>query len=297
MDKTTFRPRRSVLYMPGANERALDKAKSIPADALIFDLEDAVAPDAKTTARANVTSAVRSKSYGGREIIVRVNALDTPWGEDDLAAVVEAGPDVVLAPKVSRPDDVRELESRLTGYAAGEELSLWVMIETPLAILDVHAIAREAASTRLTGFVLGTNDLAKDLRAVMTEDRMAFLPALGLTLAAARAYGLVAIDGVYNDIKNNAGFERECVHGQALGFDGKTLIHPTQVETCNRVFSPAPEEIEHSRAVIAAFADPQNAGQGVIKVNGKMTEILHLENAKRIVSMADAIAGRMQSEA
>ena len=297
MDKTTFQPRRSVLYMPGANERALEKAKSIPADALIFDLEDAVAPEAKTTARVNVTNAVRSKSYGGREVIVRVNALDTPWGEDDLAAVIEAGPDVVLAPKVSSPDDVRELEARLTGLGAGEDLQLWVMIETPLAILNVHEIAKAAVSTHLAGFVLGTNDLAKDLRAVMTEDRTAFLTALSLTLAAARAYGLVAIDGVYNDIKNEAGFLRECVHGQTLGFDGKTLIHPKQVETCNRIFSPAPEEIEHSRAIIAAFADPQNAGQGVIKVNGKMTEILHLENAKRIVSMADAIAGRTQSEA
>ena len=279
-----------MLYMPGSNERALEKAKSVPADGLILDLEDAVAPDAKEEARARVIQAVRDGGYGRREIIVRINALETPWGADDLTAAVQATPDVVLAPKVSRREHVLELDEQLTAAGAAQTLQLWVMVETPLSILNIHEIAQTSETTRLSGFVLGTNDLAKDLRAIMTSDRAAFLPSLSAALTAARAYGLVALDGVYNDIKNEDGFERECRQGRTLGFDGKTLIHPAQLAICNAVFSPSPEEIEHARAVIAAFAAPENAGQGVLKVDGKMTEILHLENAKRIVAMADLIA-------
>ena len=290
MTASVHRPRRSCLYMPGANERALEKAKSLQADTLILDLEDAVAPDAKPDARAAVVAAVKAGGYGHREIVIRINGLDTEWGADDLKAAAAAGADAVLAPKVTTGDDIRTLDAALSEAGAPVDLDLWVMIEMPLAILNISEIAAAANGTRLTTFVMGTNDLAKETRARMTPDRLAFQASLSLSVLAARAHGLVAIDGVFNNIKDEDGLVAECEQGCDLGFDGKTLIHPSQLETANRVFAPSPADVEQAQAVIAAFADPENAGKGVLKVNGKMTELLHLEEARRTVDMADAIA-------
>lgn len=290
MSQTTApRPRRSCLYMPGANTRALEKAKSLSADTLILDLEDAVSPDAKADARAAVVDAVKSGGYGAREVIVRVNGLDTEWGSEDLQAVVRAGPDGVLAPKVTSGADINQIDKALSDAGASQDIALWVMIEMPKAILNIQEIAETAARTRLTTFVMGTNDLAKEYRAIATPDRLAFQAAFGATLAAARAYGLVAIDGVFNDIKNEAGLEAECEQGRVLGFDGKTLIHPSQLKTANDVFAPTSDDVAQARDVIAAFSNPENAGKGVLKVNGKMTELLHLEEAQRTVALHNAI--------
>jgi citrate lyase subunit beta/citryl-CoA lyase len=286
---TAHRPRRSCLYMPGANARALEKAREIPADTLILDLEDAVAPEAKGEAREAIKAALAAGGYGPRELVVRMNGLDTEWGHADLEMAVKSGAHAVLAPKVQSARDIERLDAALKKAGAGEDFSLWVMIEMPLAILNIHEIAAAAIGSHLTTFVMGTNDLAKEYRARMTPDRTAFQTALQLSMAAARAYGLTAIDGVYNDIKNETGFAAECEQGRDLGFDGKTLIHPSQVEVCNRVFAPSPADVEQARAVIAAFADPANAGKGVLKVNGKMTELLHLDEAKRTVAMDQAI--------
>ncbi|GAM96765.1 L-malyl-CoA/beta-methylmalyl-CoA lyase [alpha proteobacterium U9-1i] len=286
----SIRPRRSCLYMPGANPKALEKAKTLPADVLLLDLEDSVAPEAKQSARAQVASAVLAGGYGRREIIVRVNGLTTPWGRDDLAAIAPSNPDGVLVPKVSSGDEIIEIDDAMTqaGYPAAA--ALWVMIETPRAILNIAEIAAAARATRLSCFVMGTNDLAKETRARIAPGRAAFHAALGLTLTAARAEGIVAIDGVFNDIPNMEGFEAECRQGLEFGFDGKTLIHPTQIDLCNAVFAPTTDEIARARAVIDAFALPENAGKGVIKVDGKMTELLHLEEATRVVAVAEAIA-------
>ena len=286
---TQHRPRRSCLYMPGANTRALEKARDLPADTLILDLEDAVAPDAKEEARSAVLAAVKAGGYGKREIVIRMNGLDTPWGHDDLKAIAASGAHAVLAPKVTGPRDIERLNTLLREGGAPDTMALWVMIETPLAILSIKDIAAASIGTHLTTFVMGTNDLAKEYRARMTPDRLAFQTALQLTVAAARAYGLTAIDGVYNDIKNESGFRDECEQGRDLGFDGKTLIHPSQLEEANRIFAPSPHDIEQAKAVIEAFADPANAGKGVLKVNGKMTELLHLEEARRVVEMDEAI--------
>ena len=290
MTSTSHRPRRSCLYMPGANTRALEKARGLRADTLILDLEDAVAPDAKDEARATIAAAVTEGGYGAREIVVRMNGLDTDWGRDDLKMAVEVGAHALLAPKVESAADIKRLNEALDAAGAPSGMALWVMIEMPLAILNIKEIAAAAADTRLTTFVMGTNDLAKEYRARMTPDRLAFQTALQLSVAAARAYGVNAIDGVYNDIKNEDGFIAECEQGRDLGFDGKTLIHPSQLETANRVFAPSPHDVEQAHAVIAAFADPENAGKGVLKVNGKMTELLHLEEARRTVEMNEAIA-------
>lgn len=286
---TPHRPRRSCLYMPGANTRALEKARDIPADTLILDLEDAVAPEAKEEARAAILAAVSQGGYGKREIVIRMNGLDTPWGHEDLRAIATSGAHAVLAPKVTGHRDIECLSQLLKEAGAPDTMALWVMIETPLAILNIQEIAAARKSTQLTTFVMGTNDLAKEYRARMTADRLAFQTALQLTIAAARAYGLTAIDGVYNDIKNESGFRDECEQGRDLGFDGKTLIHPSQVDEANRIFAPSPHDVEQAKAVIEAFADPANAGKGVLKVNGKMTELLHLEEARRVVEMDEAI--------
>lgn len=285
------RPRRSCLYMPGANAKALEKAKTLPADVLLLDLEDSVAPDAKAEARAQVAAAVKEKGYGRREVIVRINALSTPWGRDDIAAVGAAQPDGLLAPKVESAAQVRELNAAMSaaGFSAGA--TLWVMIETPRAILDIAEIAAAAQGTRLAVFVLGLNDLAKETRARAGVTRAPFFAALSLAVTAARAHGLTAIDGVYNDIADAAGFEAECRQGLDFGFDGKTLIHPSQIDTANTVFAPTEEELARAHAVIAAFALPENAGKGVLKVDGRMTELLHLEEAKRVVAVAEAIEG------
>lgn len=289
VSKSNQRPRRSCLYMPGANERALEKAKSIAADTLLLDLEDAVAPEAKLEARARVCEAVQKGGYGKREVIIRMNGLDTEWGEDDLAAIVAAKSDGILAPKVSSAQEVQTLNDALSQCGASDTFALWVMIETPLSILNLKEIAACAENTRLTAFVMGTNDLAKDMRALMTPSRLAFQAQLNLAVTAARAFGLVVIDGVFNDIKNAEGLEAECLQGREMGFDGKTLIHPAQVDVCNSVFSPSEADLEQARAVIAAFAAPENAGKGVLKVNGKMTEILHLVEAERLIEVEKAI--------
>lgn len=285
----THRPRRSCLYMPGANAKALEKAKTLPADVLIFDLEDAVAPEAKADARAAVAAALAGGGYGAREIVVRVNGLTTTWAKDDIAAAVAMRPHAVLVPKINTAADVRAADAALSAAGAGADLALWAMIESPRAILEINAIAAAAQETRLSCFVMGTNDLAKDMRCQQTPDRAPFLTALSMSVMAARAYDLTVIDGVYNDIPNTEGFTAICQQGVALGFDGKTLIHPSQVEACNAIFAPPAEEVAYARAVIAAFADPANAGKGVLKVDGKMTELLHLEIAKRTVAVAEAI--------
>jgi citrate lyase subunit beta/citryl-CoA lyase len=279
----TARPRRSVLYMPGSNARALEKARSIAADALILDLEDAVAPDAKDIARSQVCEAVAARGFGMREVIVRVNALSTPWGEADLAAAITAQPDAILVPKVSAAHDLQRVEQRMG--ASG--IALWAMIETPLAILNIAALA--GAGGRLACFVMGTNDLVKELRAQHTPDRANLSAALGLSVAAARAHGLAAIDGVFNDIQDADGFALHCRQARSFGFDGKTLIHPSQVEPCNAIFAPSADEVAAARQVIAAFDLPENKGKGAIKLDGRMVELLHAEIARRTVALADAI--------
>ena len=284
-----FRPRRSCLYVPGANARAMEKAKSLPADAVILDLEDAVAPDEKAGARDAVLDAVDDRAYGAREVVIRVNALETEWGRDDLNMAVSAGVDAVLVPKITRGKDVRAINRFLNDAGASPELGLWVMIETPLAVLNIKKIAKASAKTRLSGFVMGTNDLAKELDAEPTPDRLAFLFSLSAALAAARAYGLAVIDGVYNDINNDAGLLAECRQGRVLGFDGKSLIHPAQIETANRAFSPSEAELSHARDVVEAFARPENRGKGVISLKGQMVELLHLQQAERVIAIDDAI--------
>lgn len=284
-----YRPKRSILYMPGSNERVLAKAPMIAADAVIFDLEDAVAPDAKLRAREQACTAVSASRENAEKFIIRINALDTEWGEEDLAASVAAKPGGILAPKVSTASDIHTLGERLLACGAHSSLMLWVMIETPLALLNLKEIAAAAAQTPLAGFVMGTNDLAKELRAKATLGREAFVTALATTVAAARAYGLYAIDGVFNDINDDDGFRTECVQGRTLGFDGKTLIHPSQIDTCNEIFSPSANEISHARDVIKAFELPENKNKGVIKVNGKMTERLHLEQANRVSAIAESL--------
>lgn len=282
---TAIRPRRSVLYMPGSNARALEKARDLPADALILDLEDAVAPDAKDLARQQVCDAVKARGFGKREIIIRINGLTTPWGADDLKAAVEANPDAILVPKISKPQDLHEIDARI---GKDSKVRVWAMVETPLAILNIQAVA--SAGGRLSCFVMGTNDLIKEVRGLHTPDRLNLSAALGLSVLAARANGLAVIDGVYNDIQNAEGFADICRQGRAFGFDGKTLIHPTQVETCNDIFAPSASEVEAARKVIAAFELPENKGKGAIKVDGRMVELLHAEIARQTVALADAIA-------
>ena len=285
------RPRRSVLYMPGSNARALEKAKTIPADAFIFDLEDAVAPDAKLLAREQVCAAVKSGGYGGREIVIRVNALETPWGIDDLLAACAAEPDAILVPKVVHPGDIISTANILQGVHAAEKIRLWAMMETPMAILNARTIAATAvyAENRLCCLVMGTNDLIKESRARALHDRFAVVPWLAMTLVAARAYRLDIIDGVYNDFRDELGLREECERGRTLGMDGKTLIHPDQVWPCNEIFSPTREEVEWSRKVIDAFGQKENEKKGVIVVEGRMVERLHFGMAQRTVAIAEQI--------
>ena len=285
------RPRRSVLYMPGSNDRALEKAKTIPADALILDLEDAVAPDAKTEAREKVCAAVKAGGYGKRELIIRVNALETPWGADDLKAASQAGPDAILVPKVGRPGDIISAAKVVTAADAPDKTMLWAMMETPMSILNVREIAMAGIERehRLTCLVMGTNDLIKESHARAYEDRFAVVPWLSMTIVAARAYGLDVLDGVYNEFRDMEGLRRECEHGRTLGMDGKTLIHPAQVEITNEIFSPSEDEVTWSRKIIAAFTQPENAAKGVITVDGKMVERLHLQMSERTVAIAEAI--------
>lgn len=286
-----IRPRRSVLYMPGANDRALEKAKALPADAVILDLEDSVAPEAKVEARARVCAAVKEGGYGRRELVIRTNALETIWGTADLLAAAEAAPDAILIPKVAHPGDIISSAKILKSVNAAEKTRLWAMMETPQAILNAREIAAVAMDpeNRLECLVMGTNDLLKESRARALDNRFAIVPWLALTIVAARAYGLDIIDGVYNDFRDEGGFRSECEHGRTLGMDGKTLIHPSQVGPCNDVFTPTEDEIAWARKIIDAFSQPVNAHKGVITVEGKMVERLHLVMARRTAAIAHAV--------
>jgi citrate lyase subunit beta/citryl-CoA lyase len=283
-----LRPRRSVLYMPAANERALEKAKAIPADALIFDLEDAVAPDAKAEARERACAMFAGGGYGSREIAIRANGIGTPWHDDDLAAIAQAGPDAVLVPKVNSAAEVHGIEAALERHGAPDRTRIWAMLETPVAMLHAEEICR--ASERLAVLVMGTNDLAKELHAQRVPSRDPLLGGLYLSLLAARAADKVIIDGVFNDIKDEDGFLAECRQGRQMGMDGKTLIHPSQVEPCNAAFSPEPDEVELAGRIIAAFEEAEREGRGVVTVDGRMIENLHVDEARRVLAIQEAIA-------
>ena len=284
---STYRPRRSVLYMPAANERALEKAKDIQADALIFDLEDAVAPDSKEIAREQACAAAASSEYGNRELTIRCNGLDTPWGKDDLLAAAAAGPAAVVIPKVDGSSYLDEISELLNQGGAPSSTQIWAMVETPIGILHVEEIARHE---RTSVMVMGTNDMAKELRASITADRQALLPYLAMCLLSARAAGVAILDGVHNDIKDESGFKDVCVQGAEMGFDGKTLIHPNQVAPTNEIFSPSLDELDFHRRIIEEFEAAEKDGRGVLTVDGKMIENLHVDEARRALAVADAIA-------
>ena len=284
---TTARPRRSVLYMPGSNARALEKARGLAADGLILDLEDAVAPDAKDEARRLVIEAVKAGGYGQRELLIRINGLATPWFYADVAAAAGSGAHGILIPKVESADAVRLVEAIMVAAGAPADMAIWCMMETPKGMLRAEEIA--TASPRMAGFVMGTSDLAKDLHCAHTRDRLPMITALGLCLLAARAYGLAAIDGVYLDLNDDEGFDYSCRQGLELGFDGKTLIHPKTIDAANRVFAPSEAEVAWSEKIIAAHAEATAAGKGVVVVDGKLIENLHVENARRITALASRI--------
>lgn len=284
------RPRRSALYLPASNAKALAKARSLPADVVILDLEDAVAPEMKDEARAAAVAAAYEGGFGQRELVIRANGLDTPWGAADLAAIAGSGADAVLVPKISSPADIHACEAALAAAPAG--LQLWAMIETCGAVGQLFEIAALARSTRLSLWVMGLNDLAKEMRARLTPERTAFLPILTQAVCAGRAHGITLLDGVCNEFRDLAQFRAEAEQGLLFGFDGKTVIHPDQIAPCNAVYSPSAEERAWAESVIAAFALPENAGKGAIKVDGKMTELLHLEQARRVVAVAEQIAAR-----
>ena len=290
----TFQPTRSALYLPGSNARALEKAKTLPADIVILDLEDAVAPDQKAEARARIATAVSAGGFGHAQVVIRINALDTPWGADDIAAAASAAPDAVLLPKPDGAADIERATDAMRRAGAPDRTRLWAMVETPLAVLDIRNLAGAArhAGSRLDCLVLGTNDLVKETRAELDADRTAALFWLSASVAAARAFGLTVLDGVYNNFKDLDGLGRECRHGRMLGFDGKTLIHPDQIALANRIFAPAADEVVLARKIIAAFGEPQNRGKGVITLDGRMVELLHADMARRTVAIADAIATR-----
>jgi len=289
----SVRPRRSVLYMPGSNERALEKAKTLAADTLILDLEDAVAPDAKATARAHVVSAVHAGGYGKRELIIRVNGLGTAWGKDDIMAAAGSGADGILLPKVEAAADIHSALGHMDGAGAPSAMALWCMMETPQAVLRADEIA--AASDRIACFVMGTNDLVKDMRAQHTPMRLPMITALGLCMLAARAHDIAILDGVYNEFKDIDGFTAACRQGLEMGFDGKTLIHPGQVSPCNAVFSPSEEQVAFARKIADAFAEAEAAGKAVVVVDGRMIENLHVEQGRRLLAMAEAIADQAEA--
>ena len=284
----TPRPRRSALYMPGANTRALEKSRGLPADVLILDLEDAVAPDAKAQARANIAAALGQGGYGKREMVMRVNGLATPWGHADLAAAAAMPLDAVLLPKVESADAVRQAEAVLAAAGAPAAMAVWCMMETPLGMLHAEEIA--AATPRVACLVMGTSDLAKDLHARHTRDRLPMLTSLGLCLLAARAYRLAILDGVHLDLADDQGFADSCAQGRELGFDGKTLIHPKTLDVANAAFAPAADEVAWSRRIIAAHAEAEASGKGIVLVDGKLIENLHVEDARRTVTLAEQIA-------
>jgi citrate lyase subunit beta / citryl-CoA lyase len=286
------RPRRSVLYMPGSNPRAIAKARDLAADSIVLDLEDSVAPEAKVMAREQVAAAVRERGFGRREVIIRINGVESPWGRDDLAAAAAAGPDAILLPKIDGPGSVMQVARQLREAGAPDQIRLWAMMETPMAILHAGSIAAVAADpgSRLEVLVMGLNDLAKETRARFVAGRSSMTAWLAMCVAAARAHGVDIIDGVYNDIADLSGFEAECIQGRDMGLDGKTLIHPGQIALANVVFAPTAAEIDGAQAVIGAFNLPENAGKGAIQLNGKMVERLHAEIARRTLSIAQGIA-------
>ncbi len=288
---TSLRPRRSVLYMPGANERALEKAKGLDADALILDLEDAVAPDAKADARARVCAAASSGEYGPREVTIRANGIGTQWHDDDIAAIATSGAAAVVIPKVNTRAEVEQVAQALTAAGAPDDLAIWAMLETPEAVFNAADIA---SHPRLAVLVMGTNDLVKELQAEFVPGRAPLLFGLSACVTGARAAGKVILDGVFNTLDDADGFEAECVQGRQFGFDGKTLIHPKQLEPANRVWAPSADEIERSRTIIDAFEAAEAAGQGVVTVDGRMIENLHVEQARRVIAVAAAIQERVQ---
>jgi len=283
-----LRPRRSVLYMPGANARALEKAQQLPADALILDLEDSVAPDAKDSARAQVCEAAGSGAYGHREVTIRCNAIDTPWHEADVVAIATSGAAAVVVPKVDRREDVEDVDAALRAAGAPDDLAVWAMVETPLAVANVAQIA---AHPRLAVLVVGTNDLAKELQAEHVPGRAPLQHALQAFVLGTRIAGKVVLDGVFNDLDDAEGFEAECIQGMQWGFDGKTLVHPRQLEPANRTWAPTEDAIAHARRVISAFEEAEAEGRGVVLVEGRMVENLHVEQARRTLAVADAVAG------
>jgi citrate lyase subunit beta/citryl-CoA lyase len=290
-----IKPRRSMLFVPGSNARALEKAQTLPADALIFDLEDSVTPDMKAAARARVAAAVAAQAGGAQLLLVRINGLTTEWWLDDIAMAAKAAPDGVVLPKLTTPDQVDRAAERLRDLHAHQGVRIWGMIETPYAVLTIGALAAVAADAemRLEGFIIGPNDLARETRAAMVPGRTPMLPWLSQCVLAARAYGVDIIDGVYNNFADAEGFARECAQGRDMGFDGKTLIHPSQIAPCNAAFAPTAEDIATARKIIAAFDHPENAGKGAIPLDGQMVERLHLAMARRTLAMAAAVAGRV----
>ncbi len=286
-----IRPRRSLLFMPGSNSRALEKAQTLPADGIILDLEDSVAPDAKGAARAAIAQPVAARRVGRREVMIRVNSLDSPWWIDDLAMAATARPDGILVPKVSRIGDVTAIADRLTDIGADMSIKVWIMIETARAVLDADQLAAQVQDSemRLAGFVFGPNDIARETGIRMRPGRAAMIPMITHCILAARAHGLSVLDGPYGDIGNAAGLAEECAQARDLGFDGKTLIHPGQIDACNRAFTPAAAEVDEARCIVAAFALPQNASRGAIQFDGRMVERLHMEMAKRTIAIAEAI--------
>ncbi|WP_157219300.1 HpcH/HpaI aldolase/citrate lyase family protein [Flavisphingomonas formosensis] len=284
---TDIRPRRSALYLPASNARAIEKARGAPCDVVILDLEDAVAPDMKALAREQALTAVKEGGFGRRELIVRANGLDTPWGAEDLTALAAAGPDAVLVPKISDGAEVRACDAFLKDAPDG--MVLWVMIETARAALRLDDIASAARDTRLAGFVMGVNDLAKETGGEQGVLREPFQAILGLSVAAARAYGLAILDGVYNALEDDEGLAQQCAQGRRFGFDGKTLIHPRQIDICNAAFTPGEAEVAWARKIVAAFDEPENASKGAIRVDGKMVERLHLVQAKRAIAIVEAV--------
>jgi citrate lyase subunit beta/citryl-CoA lyase len=287
----TFRPRRSVLYMPGSNARAIEKARSLPVDGVILDLEDAVAPDAKAQARQQVADAVKAGGFGSREVFIRVNGIDTPWHADDLNAAAHAAPDGILVPKVGTVETLERVGQRLLDMKTSLKTRIWAMIETPEAIFNINALAAEAhdSETRLAGFVMGTNDLAKETRARLVPGRAPMVSWLALCVLAAHGHRIDILDGVYNDLSDPKGFEAECAQARDMGFDGKTLIHPNQIGPCNTAFSPSADEVAQARKTIAAFDLPENRDKGVVQIDGRMVERMHAEMARRTVEIGDAI--------
>ncbi len=283
-----IRPRRSVLYMPGSNRRAMEKARELPADVLILDLEDAVTPDAKVSARQEAVEAVERGGYGLREVVIRINGLDTQWHADDLTAAAASNAHAVLLPKVEGGRQVQTVAAALP-----ERMDLWCMMETPLAILHAEEIAASSSKTKC--LVMGTSDLATDLNALHTSHREPLAASLSLCLLAARSYGLAALDGVYLDLKDDAGFEAACIQGRHFGFDGKTLIHPRQVATANQIFAPSDDEITEANIIVSAFEQARSEGKGVVVVNGKLVENLHVAAARRLLALSDTIGAQEHS--